>query len=56
LALAIHWWGLLGWIQNPATGGGHQVALSFDEKFKFDSSLGRGMPNIIKNLAILWTA
>jgi len=45
-----------GGCEFPATGGGHQVALRFNEKFKFDSSLERGVLNIIKNVAFLWTA
>jgi hypothetical protein len=32
------------------------MALRFNENFKFNSSLGWDMLNIIKNVAFLWTA
>jgi hypothetical protein len=50
--------GLEGWGggEFPATGGEGEMALRFDENFKFNPSLGWDMLNIIKNVAFLWTA
>lgn len=51
-----HLLGLLEWRRIYSHLGRGQMALRFNENFKFNSSLGWDMLNIIKNVAFLWTA